>query len=380
MDHALLVTLTGLLAQASEEETPLDPMVMGAIIAIGTVVVGTFSAWALWTRAHRSRSLPEVARRSGLSFSESDPFDCARVAFPLFRAGDVRRVEHVMWNPESGSRVFDYAYAVEYRDENGKVSYRWYTFTCATIRHDGRWPEIRLLRERLFDRALQRIGLPDIDLESEEFNRMFLVQCEDARFATDLLSPQMMDFLLGTDGKVSIETKGRELLVTSRRIDAELFPGLLGVADGFVRHVPPLVWDLYGRYPQGGAAPVTDTWLAAERDARAAEPDPTTLLGPSSGTSRRQRGPMSPGAGFGYGVSQAGVWRGSWEAERIDARRRATEPEDKVEYDLDGNPVGERTEDPWGDGRTAPTGDFDLDGNPIDEIDHDPWRDAPPSR
>ena len=375
---AAVAPIGAALAQAGSDEAEIDPFVGGLVIAAISVVLAALGGWALWTHARRKRGLPEVARAAGLSYSEEDPFDADRVAFDLFRAGDVRRVEHVMWNPETGARVFDYAYAVERQDQNGRVSRTWYTFTCATIRHDGRWPELRLLRERLFDRALQRIGLPDIDLESEEFNRMFLVQCEDRRFATDLLDPRMMDFLLGTQGKVSLETKGRELLVTSRRVPPELFPGLLGIAEGVVQRVPPLVWQLYGRYPTGGDVPLIDTWLAAERD-RDAVADGGGLLGPTDGRRRRGGPPLGAGGAFGYGVTQGGAWRGTWEAERIDARRRATEPDDRFEFDLDGNPIAPAEEDPWGDGRPAPTGDVDLDGNPIDPGREDPWGDGRPA-
>ncbi|MEZ5191462.1 MAG: DUF3137 domain-containing protein [Nocardioides sp.] len=36
----------------------------------------------------------------------------------------------------------------------------------------------------------------DIELESEDFNRAFTVTCSDRKFASDVLHPRMMEFLL----------------------------------------------------------------------------------------------------------------------------------------------------------------------------------------
>jgi hypothetical protein len=97
--------------------------------------------------------------------------------------------------------VFGYSYGDEYRDRDGRVRERWRHFGCPPAQHDGARPVLRIVPERFFDRAVQRLGQVGIDLESEEFNRTFVVRCQDRRFATDLLSPEMMELLLGTRGR-----------------------------------------------------------------------------------------------------------------------------------------------------------------------------------
>jgi hypothetical protein len=261
------------------------------------------------------------------------------VAFDLFRAGHGRRVEHVMWDEDRGTRAFDYAYYVERRDNNGRVSQTWSTFSCALARHDGSWPEVRVLRERLFDRALTRIGMPDIDLESEEFNRAFVVQCTDRRFATTLLDPQMMDALLAAPPKANIETKGRWVLVWSRRVAPAELPALLRTAQQFCERIPPVVRDLYGELPAGD--PLREHGLGLPQISREPSRDPAWDRRTIDGYS------ASPGAT---------AWVGTWGAEERDAQRRSLAAQEGrdvspvAEYDIDGNPLPPPTEDPWGDG------------------------------
>lgn len=355
-----------------EAELPLDPVVIGAIISVGAVVAILVSMYALHSKAKRERDLPAVAAHLGLRFSDVDPFDSTRTPFPIFRAGDGRKVEHVMWNETTGARAFDYAYYVERRDENGRIQRTWTTFSCALAQHNGRWPEIRLLRERTFDRALKTIGLPDIELESEEFNRAYLVQCEDPKFAHDLLSPQMMELLLSRDGKpANVETKGRFVLVWGRRVPPTEFPGLLLLAERFCETVPNVVKDLYGEFPDHDVA--LDDGLGLEWTSREKWRDPAWDVA-AGGLAGGGVGGLGGVGGIGAGADAAAGMRASiaanWEAERIEARRRSLaamegrDEEPAVEYDLDGNPLPAAREDPWaGRGRAG--------------ADDDPWGEAP---
>ena len=134
-----------------------------------------------------------TAEAHGLRYSAGDLLGCTQVAFPLFTAGDGRTVENVMWRTGANGldlRVFDFAYYDEYKDNNGKVRKVWQYFNCAMARHNGLWPVVHVSKERAIDKIGQKLGLPDIELESEEFNRLFRVQCPDRRFATALLSPR----------------------------------------------------------------------------------------------------------------------------------------------------------------------------------------------
>ncbi|MCC6491449.1 MAG: hypothetical protein IT424_00325 [Pirellulales bacterium] len=57
-------------------------------------------------------------------------------------------------------------------------------------------PELFFRKENFFDRIAEFIGFDDIDFESAEFSRRFIVKSRDKRFAYDVIHPRMMEFLL----------------------------------------------------------------------------------------------------------------------------------------------------------------------------------------
>jgi hypothetical protein len=305
------------------EPAPLDvwieehSMLVGGIVAILAVAFGLAFLYAAQIRNRRARAMAPTAAAHGLRYSAGDLLGCTQIAFPLFTAGDGRSVENVMWRTGANGldlRVFDFAYYDEYKDNNGQVRKVWQYFNCAMARHNGLWPVVHVSKERALDKIAIKLGLPDIELESEEFNRLFRVQCSDRRFATALLSPQMMELLLSTEGRITVETKGRWLLLIAPRLDtpAEMV-GLLGVADEFLKRIPPVVWELYGE----GAD--TDRGVAID----GAAPD-ALLLKPVESVAQVLRE---------EDAERGGDWRDSTPG---------------VDYDLDGNVVEAPRENPWG--------------------------------
>jgi hypothetical protein len=297
------------------------------MLAVGAVF-GLIAVREAWRRSARRQALPVIARRAGLDYSEEDRFNCTGVAFPLFRAGDGRTVENVMWRPQTSAqpgagsqgggepvRVFDYGYYDEFKDRNGQVRRSWHHFSCALVQHNGSWPALRVSREGLLDKAEHVLGSGDIDFESEEFNRMFRVQCPDRRFASALIDPQMMEIMLSGGGTVNFETKGRFLLLTARQVPAEAMPRLWALADAVVAHIPASVWELYPRFPDGGGPEVAPELLESAPDL----------------------GPAVPGA-FDF-------------APAPDSRHpdEAWDPTPGVDHDLEGHAIEPTPEDPWHD-------------------------------
>src|SRR5688572_19232685 len=92
----------------------LPYLMLAVFMAVGLVSI------AAWKRhATRQKELPRVARQAGLSYSEGDAFDSARVPFRLFQQGDGREVTNTMWGraPDGAPvRAFDFSYWVEIRD------------------------------------------------------------------------------------------------------------------------------------------------------------------------------------------------------------------------------------------------------------------------
>ncbi len=296
------------------------PLVLILAVGAGFGLAGLYQAYR---RSARQRDIPAAARRAGLDYRAEDRFNCTAIAFPLFRAGKGRTVENVMWRPAAGTedggepvRVFDYGYYDEYHDKNGQVHQRWHYFTCALVNHNGSWPQLRVTREGLLDKAEHVLGGGDIDFESEEFNRMFAVDCADRRFASALIDPQMMEILLKTGGTISLETMGRFLLLSSDPLDPPVMPRLLAMAEDVLAHVPPAVWELYPKLPEGAGTeifPISDDSSGLGRPDLVPFGDTPSLVHPDEG----------------------------WD------------PTPGVDHDLDGHTVKPVREDPWRDQPSA---------------------------
>jgi hypothetical protein len=106
-------------------------------------------------------------------------------------------------------------------------------------------PRLCIDRENLFTRLADALSFHDIQFESEEFNRDFTVTCEVPKFANDLIDGRMMQWLQGTGSGHAYEVIGNRVLVAGPKIDPLAFTELLGVARGFVQHVPNVVPSLY---------------------------------------------------------------------------------------------------------------------------------------
>jgi hypothetical protein len=297
-------------------ESVIFILVFAVISAAGTI--------AAVLRAKRAAQIGDNASRAGLQNSASDPFDCARVSFTLFARGDGRGAENVMWRePGDGHvyRVFDFWYYDEYKGEQGPERI-YHRSSCAMALVGSSWPDITIEREGLLNKVITKIAGDDIEFESEEFNRLFAVHCRDRRFASALLDAQMLDFLLTTKGELNFELKGRWLLVWTDPVNPKLMPGLLAIAEQFVSHIAPVVWELY-----------PSTFIDSDGKPLPPGDDPID----------RMRGEL-----------ELAEYRREHDHDPFDVLAQspfeALERQDGVEYDLDGHPLPKVNEDPWGAG------------------------------
>ena len=111
-------------------------------------------------------------------------------------------------------------------------------FTCVMAQVDGAWPEVSITREGILEKALDLVGLGDIELESDEFNRRFALRSPDRRFAVTLVDARMIDFLLSTEARFAFFVKGRWVLLVSDPVRPRLRPGA-DARGGDVRRAHP---------------------------------------------------------------------------------------------------------------------------------------------
>ena len=166
-------------------------------------------------------------------------------ALPLafFERGHSRKVSNVMYGrtPEGhDKRAFDY----QYTTGSGKNRHV-YTFSCGLISTGAAWPQLTLGPEGFFDRVLDVIGSADIEFESEEFNRAWEVRSADPRFASAMIDPEMILFLLEKAEGARVEVNGPWILFSTERRAPDSLPQSIVAAEAFRDGIPPVVWSLY---------------------------------------------------------------------------------------------------------------------------------------
>jgi len=213
------------------------------------------AAEALPTRPERERRMRALAERLGLEYTHKDHRNLeGTVRFPSLLTGGPSGIENVLtgrWK-DLAVRVFD---RWQYRDVEDEKTHRthreWSRHNCVLTRLGLRATEPFLLeREGVFGRLADHLGMRDIELELEDFNRAYTVRSKDRKFATDLLDQRMMSWLLETKDQfpqdVSIQIDRRQLLLwCPERKPGQLIP-LLRLVKDFVDHFPPVAFSLYG--------------------------------------------------------------------------------------------------------------------------------------
>jgi hypothetical protein len=209
----------------------------GALLLVGLIA---YLAYAMQRR--RREGFRQMAAQCGLEYSRNDPLGLLGYPFTLFSMGDGRAIENVVWGgwQETDVIAFDFMYY----EQDGK--YRTdYRFGCAIVPIGADSPRLMIEHENLMTSLAGALSFPDLQFESEAFNREFRVQCEVPKFANDVLDPRMMEWLLDNGSACTFEAVGDRMLVAGPRIEPAFLSDLLGVARGFAQHVPAVVSSLY---------------------------------------------------------------------------------------------------------------------------------------
>ncbi len=245
-----------------------------------TVLVLFFAVFALvivlgilgfLAERRRREGLAALARRLGFSFDAlkrsgapgwGGPFELFR------RAHQYGTKNHLagMWRglvaretglqPEAdriavATEVFEYTYYTESTDSKGSTSRHYHTRTVLALELPEVFPGITIKPDSAFREFFEFIGGGDIDFESNEFNKRFYVWADDRKFAYDVVTPQMMEFLLRTRAGVrdlALQIVGhRAIFFRERKLGADGVRHLLQFAADFHAQVPDYVKKDYAR-------------------------------------------------------------------------------------------------------------------------------------
>jgi hypothetical protein len=223
---------------------------MLAVAAVVLVGLG----WRWRRSAARQRRLMLLCQRAGLEFAPLDLSpDTAWLPFPMFgrpRSG----TENVVWERQRGPaiRAFDFWY-----EDTTEGPRRW--LTCAVVPLGASAPRLRVAPRDLVDEAKAVLGLPEVRLELEGFNRRFVVEADDERFAVAFLEQRMMEALLALPDSITAEVSEDVLLLSAPLLPAEQVLVLFDAAVELHERIPRSLPSLYPPRPERG--PHEARWL-----------------------------------------------------------------------------------------------------------------------
>lgn len=141
--------------------------------------------------------------------------------------------------------VFDYSYKETHSD--GKTtSTSTYPFSVVCARVKVSLPRIDLTPENIFLRIGNKLGMHELNFESEEFNRRYFVRSEQEKETYDILHPKSIDYLLRQPVRHWQIVGPQILLVESRYADPIVMEEMMAEIAGFVALLPNYVKEDHG--------------------------------------------------------------------------------------------------------------------------------------
>jgi hypothetical protein len=211
-------------------------------LAVAIVVGGMF-----WL-GYRFRVLPRRdsfrVQSGALAFRAEvgDPLRLLDLPFTLFHwAGSVRQIENTATGLHDGREIVvaDYWFAPTSAQQYDDYE----RYTCVLGAAVTGWSDLTVVPERLGSRLRDAVGVPEIDTESEQFNRAFHVRAADRRFASAFVDARMMAWLLEQGPSVGFEIFAGRVMVFRQRATASLddVADSLALYDAFRERIPRVV-------------------------------------------------------------------------------------------------------------------------------------------
>jgi hypothetical protein len=212
-------------------------VVLFVFLAVGLIVYGLHQA------KKRREEMAAYALSRGWRYEAHQPLLVDRFQGPPFGIGDDREAGNAVYGQHEGRDFvsFDYAYETTTGSGDDRRTTT-HTFSVLALSMGVSLPTLTVDPENFLERFVGRITNSDIDLELEDFNRAFTVSCPDRKFASDVLHPQMMEFLLQHRDVGWRFERDSMLVVASGRRTIPQIDATLALMDQIAALVPEFVW------------------------------------------------------------------------------------------------------------------------------------------
>lgn len=230
-------------------------MGVGLILILGVALASTLF-YLKWRSEQKRRSLlVQWAAANNWTFAARDDSWCVRWQGEPFGNGNNRKARNVLTGQWKGRPFSSFDYSYDTYTSNGQGGERTEThyFAVSAVTLPTYLPRLQVTPENLLTRLGNALGLSDIELESEDFNRAFRVSANDPKFASDVLNARTMEMLLARP-HFSWRIEGTDILCWSsgEQHPAEVTARVATMLD-VVNGIPSFVWHDNG-YDAGSTA------------------------------------------------------------------------------------------------------------------------------
>jgi hypothetical protein len=182
------------------------------------------------------------AQANGLRFSDDDTFGLYALPIELFTRTQHNACSNIVYGAWKGQNMWTFDLAQ--RDVHGPDRFR-----CAATPLPTETPHIEIRRTSALWQIGNKLGVEgqDLSFESPEFNQEFRVSTEDAKFGYDLVSEQMMAWLLGApkDWRFAVSRNYAVAYEPMDDADTAFSSEPLDVMKGFWDNLPSVLASLY---------------------------------------------------------------------------------------------------------------------------------------
>lgn len=185
----------------------MPPVAIVLIVAVALVLLVLAMIAANKREQERRAALAQLAADLDCDFApdRDTSHDDLYSQFSIFRQGHSRTAMNTIQGTIAHAdtpyllRMGDFQYKIT--TSNGKTTTTTTYRLSYLILHPpmGPIPDLLIRPEGLFDKLAGAFGLDDIDFESAEFSKRFFVKSDNKKFAYDVVTPAMMEFLLASD-------------------------------------------------------------------------------------------------------------------------------------------------------------------------------------
>ena len=209
------------------------------------IPVGAYLAYRGWKQEQKRREeLLVWCTQNGFQFTVRDDQWCNRWSGTPFGDGDHREAKNVVVGRlgDQPFAAFDYSYQTHSTDSKGNRTTTTHRYVVTSLQLSTALPRLQVTPEGIFGRIGNALGLDDVELESEDFNRRFRVHADDRKFASDVLSPRTMEALLALpDMRWRIE--GVDILSwQDDRLTPQVVATMTSHLQTVVAGIPSFVW------------------------------------------------------------------------------------------------------------------------------------------